>query len=220
MNAPDEEEWLGEPGIRAVCRDRCRQLRRRVPPTGADVALSILEPYVHEVVDAFREIGADRITGLRVEITTEAGDDGRHFAACSTDGDLIIFSPDIVALPPATILALVAHEFGHAADFLYPAQWVQTRGGLRLLDMPDNPYVQDEYGKVRKKAGARRPPPERLLPVTGEMVRDWKERDEDEVELMADALAEEALGEVIGYRGPCMLQTVGSGVRPRPKGLR
>ena len=49
----------------------------------------------------------------------------------------------------------------------------------------------------------------------------WRSRSTDEVEMVADQIAEMVMGQKIGYVGPsgCIVQTLGRG-KTRPKGLR
>lgn len=166
-------------------------------------AAAILEPYVTQWYDDFvNDASLDRLVGLTIVVTDRAREGDRHFAATRDDGRLILLSPQLIELPPTTASGIVGHEFGHAADFAYPAQWAKSaRGGWTLLDVT--------------KRGASR---ETAFPA--EWLRDWRARDDDTLERTADGIAE-TVGKVrIGYSGPCMLQTIGRGVRPRPRGLR
>jgi len=193
-------------------------------------AARILSPFVQEAVAAFTRLGAGKVEGVEVKVSPDAGTDGRHFGACSEEGDLILLSPEMAHLPPATIRGIIFHEYGHAADFLYPAAWVNTREGLRLLDQGQSPYawIQQQRrpdgsmppAQFRLREGAQRPLPAHMQPVQPNMLEDWRRRSSYVVETDADRLAEAALGMRIGYAGPCLLQTVGEGVRPRPAGLR
>lgn len=105
----------------------------------------------------------------------------------------------MIGLPHATCLGIIAHEFGHAADYLYPGAFCVTSGG--------------------KVLGALAGPTSKQV-VPNARYRYWLERDYDAVERTADKVAETVLGVKIGYAGPCMLETINGGVRPRPKGLR
>ncbi len=143
--------------------------------------------------------GLDKIKRTKVVVTTQARDDGRHFAFCRTDGGLIGLAPEMIALPPATCLGIIAHEFGHAVDYLYPGAFCVASNGRVLGGL----------------AGARS-----NQSVPNARYRLWLARDYDAVERTADAVAEKVLGVKIGYAGPCMLETINAGVRPRPPGLR
>ena len=92
----------------------------------------------------------------------------------------------------------------HVYDGLYPAQWMLADGELlRFEDVEVDPE-----NKAEQKARLAR-------------ARQWRDRDADEVENVADAIATEVLGRQIRYCGPCVLQCFdrGMGAR-RPKGLR
>lgn len=154
--------------------------------------------------------GYERLADVRVDVTREArpsaeGPESRHFAACRTDGKLILLAPElgIPEMPDKTMFGIIGHEFGHAADYCYPCQFVPTDNGLRWL-----------Y-----------PGPNKQIPRP---VRDrWDNRDSDTIESTADRIAEAVMGVRIGYCGQCSLQTLltgapgeGACARPRPKGLR
>lgn len=150
----------------------------------------ILEPYFEELRDRFASAGLHRIAEVRLRCNTEMHDNPRHFAGCLEDGTLIYAAPHLIELPERTVLGILAHELGHAADFLYPGEFV-LRGD----------HV------VRMKADRER-------------MRGWRRRDPDTVEIVADLIAEEVLQTPLGYRGPCHLQTLGMTGARRPKGLR
>ena len=134
-----------------------------------------------------------------VRVDPSAGDGGRHFAACRTDGELIILSPTMVHLPSDTAMGIILHEFGHAADFAYPARIAfDKRGRVHVLD-------------VSKRGGSV---------DLARWETEWETRSDDSVERDADRIAEGVSGVKIGYAGPCQLLTVGRGKRPRPAGLR
>lgn len=162
-----------------------------------DVVFAILEPYFEASREVFARYASGRglasVKSVRLECRPEIRDSGRHFAGASEDGRIIAVAPEMVDLPEDTVAAIFGHEFGHVVDFLNPARFL--RDGKFLLFMPEED-------------------PARLA-----RVRQWEARGEDEVERVADQIAEEALGIRIGYSGPCMLQGLGRGV-PRPKGLR
>lgn len=207
----------------------CAEARAALPRISEREAARLLEPIIEEARARYAAIGADKLRRTRVEVSEHEGSDGRHFGACSEDGELILLSPDLALLPLPTSRGIIFHEFGHAADFSYPARWVQTAQGVRLIPPPENPYMWQQgrrrqdgsFGpsSVRLRRGELAPRPEHMDPITREMLSDWRRRNAHVVELAADQIAEAALGERIGYGGPCMLQTVGEGVA-RPRGLR
>lgn len=176
---------------------------RRPANVSDEAALEILIPSIEKVVAFFEEAGLVRLNGIEIQVSAEDGGEGRNFAACRTDGRLIILSPDLIRLRQATVEGILAHELGHATDFCYPAQVGFTRTGkLRMID--DGPKGV--------------PSGTRAIPLAWE--DDWEARDNDTVERFADQIAEAVTGWKIGYAGPCRLQTVGAGIRPRPLGLR
>lgn len=180
------------PSMVGVMSDRPCDMR--APKRGElNRAEVMLRPWVGYIVDAYLRAGMAKLARTEWEITDEVRDDDRHFARCSTDGELIGFAPETILLPEATIQGVIAHEFGHAADFLYPGQF--------MLTYDDDPLVE----RVSSSRKSR---------------RDWASRDYDEIERTADGIAEMVLGVSIRYAGSCMLETFGAGVRPRPVGLR
>lgn len=159
-------------------------------------ALVVLIPYYDLLIDSFVAAGFPEVEEVELGIDRKMNSTPRHFAGCYTDGSLISVSPDMADLPTELILGILAHELGHAVDFLNPARFYMGKDGLteRLRDR-----VSDKQWR--------------------QLMRGWKERDDDVVEFSADAIAEMATGKRIGYVGSCMLQALGRG-QPRPRGLR
>jgi len=149
----------------------------------------ILEPYFEELQEEFVLAGLERVQDTKLRCSSSMHDSSRHFAGCLEDGRIIYAAPELVEMPPETVLGILAHELGHAADFLYPGEFV-LRGDHVIAEEPDR-----------------------------HRLRGWKRRQNDTVEVTADLIAEWVLGTSIGYRGPCLLQTLGT-LGPRPKGLR
>lgn len=156
----------------------------------------ILEPYFIAVQERYCGEGLSLCANTRLRVDRKMHDTARHFAACDSSGKQILLAPEAAELAEETLLAIIAHEFGHAADFLYPGQF--------LLRGDDEPAM-------------RRPPESSRHWQRG--LRDWKKRDDDVVELTADAIAHLVHGVRYGYRGPCLIQTFGA-TRLRPVGLR
>ncbi len=171
------------------------------PPEPGELrrAEDLLRPFVEQIRRLYLRQGLDKVKGTRWRVTPDARDGGRHFAFCRTDGGELGFAPEMILLPTATARGIIAHEFGHAADYLYPAQFLPGPGG-RLYPVRTGQRSNDGVPPARYNA--------------------WVRRGYDEIERAADAIAEGVLGERIGYAGPCHLETIGAGVRPRPKGLR
>lgn len=178
-NAPD----LTEAQMKATLRDAAEHIRR-----------------------IYIERGADKVKATKVRVEDWIRDKPRHFAACKTDGRLIVLASELALLPPKTMGAIIAHEFGHATDFFYP--------GSFMLD-PRGELVVRPQGMRSNQSLPR-----------GVMER-WDIRDPDSVEKTADRIAERIMGVKIGYCGPCNLQTMLMGTTdesgckyPRPIGLR
>jgi len=151
----------------------------------------ILEPYFNELKDKYIEAGFEEIAITKLRCTADMHDTPRHFAGCLESGEVIYAAPHMAELPVDTVLGILAHELGHAADFLYPAQFVLR--GDHVVFSSEEPHRMQLKG--------------------------WRKRDDDTIEIMADYIAEYVLGTSIGYRGPCHLQCLGV-YSPRPMGLR
>lgn len=160
-------------------------------------SLVVLEPYFVVVQQNFCDYGLERCARVKLWCAPWVHDTERHFAACTEDGQSIYAAPELADLPENTVLAIMAHEFGHATDFLYPAEFAMGQEGAAVR----RPLERSSDKQVRQ------------------WLNGWKSRDDDQVEMSADAIAELVLGMPIGYRGPCQLQcfNCGSG---RPAGLR
>lgn len=163
----------------------------------ADEALCIIEPYYLAMQDVFIEAGLDRVKRTRLYVAPWLHDTPRHFAACQSDGRTIIVAPELCEQDERIVLAVLAHELGHASDFLYPGEFVL--GKQRKLTVR-------QRSDFEPKQWAR-------------WIKSWEGRDDDAVEFTADAVAEYATGERIGYVGPCLVQCFNLG-RARPQGLR
>jgi hypothetical protein len=173
-----------------------------LPP---EVVASVVRPHFDAVRDLFSEYvpagwkePLSKLQHVTFVVDSEMHDSPRHFAACRTDGKQLILAPQFVQLPVETLVAILAHEFGHAADFAYPAHW-------RL--MPAGPGVAEWIGEPSETKWGRA------------WQKTWLGRNKDHVEWTADGIAMAVTGRAIGYCGPCVLQHFDEGV-PRPKGLR
>lgn len=171
----------------------CERLRTSVDRFEA---LCILEPFFEEARSLFLDAGYELVARTRLAVSDEMADTERHFAACREDGELCLVAPHMVELPVPTVVAILAHEVGHATDFLYPGRFVLTADGIADRDL----------SQVSERQ-------------RGRWLRAWRERDDYVVELTADRLAESVYGSPIGYTGPCLLQSFRGGV-PRPEYLR
>jgi hypothetical protein len=84
----------------------------------------------------FIAFGLRRVRRTNVVVTKEGFDwnhGGRHVASTRADGLDMHLSPDLARLDPATRTAILAHEWGHAADFLYPGRWLDDGNEERSL---------------------------------------------------------------------------------------
>jgi hypothetical protein len=160
-------------------------------------AEAILDPYYSAVRERYLEAGLERVTKPRLAVRRWVHDTPRHFAACREDGSEIVVAPEIVELSQEILVGILAHEFGHAVDFLYPGEFWLGRSRVTRRTLAD---AGSETQWVRWQ-------------------RAWSERDEDVVERVADGIASSVMGSPIGYLGPCWLQSFTGGA-PRPVGLR
>lgn len=167
-------------------------------------ARPLLDPLFREAQAAFVDAGFPRVKRVRLFVTEEVRDNRRHFAACRTDGLEMLVAPELVLLDVDSAAAVIAHEFGHAVDFLYPGRFLLVDGKLHEWTHPD-------WSKGAAEPHAR---------FAQNRVRQWTSRSSDAVERTADAIAEHAMGRPISYGGDCMIQTFDHGIRPRPAGLR
>lgn len=167
-------------------------------PLELDEAIAVVGPYFEAARAAYLERGFDRVGRTRLIAVKAVHDSARHFARCRDDGLQIEVAPEMADLAEDELTAILAHELGHASDFLYPADF-QLRSGelLRWRERPED----DERGRFNR-------------------MRQWEKRDTDSIELTADAIASFVFGRSIRYAGPCLLQSFERGIRPRPLGLR
>lgn len=163
-----------------------------------DEAFAILEPYFIAMQERFVEAGLTETKRVRLYVAPSMHDSARHFAGAREDGTVIMLAPEMVELPEPTTAAIIAHEFGHATDFLYPGEFVLGENRSAVRRQRNGLENDDRW-------------------IT--WLKDWEKRDDDVVEYMADAIAERVTGRRIGYVGPCKLQTFDRG-KARPQGLR
>jgi hypothetical protein len=188
------------------------------PQTNLDLqtARAIIEPYFIAAQEKFCEYvraahgSPKRVKNVLLEchpwrvLADEIGFGVRNFAATSEDARTIIVAPEIVELPPETVAAIIAHEFGHVLDFIYPSDYALVGGELLRWRCK----VADDDPRAEQALVAR--------------IRQWELRDPDVVEHTADEIASHVTGSPIRYSGPCLLQTFDRGSRGirRPQGLR
>ena len=165
----------------------------------SEIADSILKPHFDAVRDVFVEYRTHTgetlklLAKTRFVVVEGVHDGGRHFAGCREDGLLLYLAPESVELPVETLVAILAHEFGHAADFAYPARWLPER------DEPARWLEEGRRGTTKWRKA-------------------WGQRNEDQVEWAADSIAYAVTGKRVGYCGPCLLQCFDG--KPRPEGLK
>jgi hypothetical protein len=156
---------------------------------------AVLEVVWEHVVGLFFQKGFRHPARATLEFDAGAHDSCRHFAACEVDGSRVLVAPALADMPHSTVVGILAHEAGHVEDLSSPGiWWFRTGRLLRVDSLPSK--------------------------GTGKILRSWAERTPDEIERVADALGEVAIGERIGYVGhdTCLVQCVGTG-RRRPKNL-
>ena len=181
-----------------------------LPANAPDLTPAQMRATLRDAFETIRGLylraGADKVSVTKLKVEDWVRDKPRHFAACRTDGSTILLSSELALLPSKNMGAIIAHEFGHAMDYLYPGCFLLTRQGT--LDV---------------RASGRRS----NQGIPKERYAYWENRSDDAVEATADAIAERVLGVKIGYCGPCNLQTLLIGAadergctRPRPTGLR
>lgn len=195
-----------------VCSPYVRGLEQcERPPAvlGSHAARLILDPYFRALREEFladerARFGGARLARVMLDCASwreACGEECavRNFAATSEDGRLVVAAPELVELPEDTVLAILAHELGHAYDFSYPGQWLLADGELVRVHADDRDPLVERVRLARARA--------------------WRDRDADTVERVADEIASLVLGREIRYSGPCLLQTFERGV-VRPDGLR
>lgn len=87
----------------------------------------VVRSSAEEVRRIFLAFGLARVWETSV-LVTRKGDNtkegGRTVGSTRADGLVMYLSQALADLPSTTRMAIVAHEFGHAADFLYPGTWL------------------------------------------------------------------------------------------------
>jgi hypothetical protein len=190
-------------------------------PLRPDKAWRVIEPYWREMLQLFREHGFEAPGNVaKIVIDPEWRDTCRHFAGMSEDASTLVLAPEFADLPLANIKAILAHEAGHAVDLSSPGKyWFRRAVEMHIRQGAWARSLEDLPQKFQGPAVFVF----ETLPSHNfaKHLRDWEGRPRDEVEMLADAIAEHVLGERIGYTGTegCIIQTLGRGI-PRPKGLR
>ena len=99
---------------------KCDRLRRE--PCSRK-RLEYLLQRAEEVRQAYLTWPMPKIADVGVMLDWTADDGHRHFAYYREDQQSIHLSPALCTYPVHVQFAMIGHEFGHAADFLYPASW-------------------------------------------------------------------------------------------------
>lgn len=192
----------------------------------AEIAHSVVQPHFDAVRDVFVGFAVepgrhlDKLKQVRLVVDEGAHDSKRHFAATSESGRLIVVAPEIVDLPLETLVAIVTHEFGHAADFCYPACWTWPKAAAAKgawVGEGAQARARAWRSAFGKERAVSRAPEDDRAPAENWAFA-WNRRSPDQVEWAADGIAERVTGRRIGYAGDCMLQTFAA--EPRPAGLR
>src|SRR5690606_21958421 len=140
-------------------------------------------------------------------VTTKAGG-GRHYARTHTSGSHMEIAPTACDLPFDTLVAILAHEFGHAADFLYPGSfsWPVHRAGPSVWVGESAACRAAAWRQVFGKANARsRTADDDVAPAVHWMSA-WEHRNDDQIEWAADGITELVTGRRVRYAGEQMLQ--------------
>jgi len=193
-----------------------------------DWAAAILEPHFDAVRDTFASFRPsadakplDKLRRVKFVISEEMHDTRRHFAATRTDGLLMMYAPQIVDLSLESLVAIVGHEFGHAADMLYPGSWTWPLGSADAsLWIGEEPAGKATawrlaFGRERAKSQSER---DNDAPAANWMCA-WEDRSGDSVEWAADGICEAVTGKRPKYCGDCLIQSFSCGIG-RPSGLR
>jgi hypothetical protein len=156
---------------------------------------AILHPVWEDVCEKFADQGHTEPESARVRYEEDAHDSDRHFARAAMDGSFVEFAPSLALAPMQVILGIMSHEAGHLVDLTHPGRFWMEKGKLV------------EYDEIPSKNGKK-------------FLDRWHRRSDDDVEIIADRIAEVVMGFTIGYVGPCLVQCADCGGVRRPKGLR
>jgi hypothetical protein len=165
-----------------------------------EIAALAISPHFDAVRDVFSEYEPEpgvllyKVRRVKFVVSERARKGKRGFAACRDDGLEIVVAPQAAdEIELEMLVAILAHEFGHACDFLYPGQWKCAK---------DTPAVWAPG-----------------IGASSRSLHRWARRNPDQVEWDADSIAWSVTGHRIQYCGDCMLQCFSRGVG-RPDGLR
>lgn len=165
---------------------------------------AVIEPYFEAVRERFIKYGLKRADKAKLDVSQKVRTSKRHYAATRDDGMLVIVCAELCELGEDEVVGILAHEMGHAVDYLYPARFQLSLG--ELIDWP-SPSWSREAGEQDDRGTYNR-------------MRQWEDRNHELIERTADAVASLVFERRIRYSGPCLLQTFERGQAPRPVGLR
>lgn len=166
-------------------------------PLTLEEAYVVLEPYFEVIREEYLAAGLSKTKRVRLYVAPAMHDTARHYGACRDDGSAILLAPELAEMPDPIVLAIMAHEFGHASDFLYPGE-----------------FVLGKEGPAERRLASAAPDKQ-----WSKWLKSWHKRGDDVVELTADAIAHRVMGVPYGYQGPCQLQSFNA-IQARPMGLR
>ena len=189
---------------------------------------SVLEPYFDAVRDTFAAFEVapgqplDRLRKVTFMVTEAARSSSRHFAATHTNGRHMLLAPELAELPFENLVAILCHEFGHAADFSYPASWtwpdVEAGSvvwvGEKLAARATAWREHRGHRSARSRTAADDGAP------AANWTRAWESRTDDQIEWAADGITEVVTGKRPRYCGPCKIQCFSPEGIERPAGLR
>jgi hypothetical protein len=167
-----------------------------------EVIACIIQPYFDAVRYKFASfkpepsVALSKLSKVGFLIEPAVHNTPRHFAACRDDGGLILLAPEFADLSEENVIAMLAHEFGHAADFAYPGNWVTS----------DDPTKAAVWIGNRNDKQAMR------------WRKFWMGRNTDQQEMAADSIVKTITGKTVGYCGDLTIQCFTG--KPRPVGLR
>lgn len=193
-----------------------------------DLALALLRPHFDAVRDVFSEWKTPDGNALRKAksvdlIVTEAAGGGRHYARTITTGKYMEIAPDAVDLELDTLVAIIAHEFGHAVDFLYPGCFTwpthASKQGASIWVGEGAARRAAAYRAILGNPSARSRHKDDDIVCAVNWMAAWERRSADQVEWAADGICELVTGRKVRYAGAERLQSFDRG-GPRPAGLR
>lgn len=188
----------------------------------SELVFGIVQPHFDAVRDEFVSFvpedghgGLTKLAKVRCKVDAGMHDTERHYAAMRDDGLLMVLAPEIVELPWETIVAIVSHEFGHAADFAYPGQWLTFGGGPEKATWLGEREAGDKAARKWRLLWE-----ERMRLAGGGAMNPAAEHARDQIEWAADGIVEAVTGHRLGYCGRCMIQCFNEESKLRPAGLR